>query len=43
METYILLESRDNENIVYPTSDIPTALGYNHLKCSFEKREKVQN
>lgn len=43
MEMQLLLESRDSENIIYPTSDILNALGYHCSKCSYKKREKVQN
>lgn len=43
MEMQLLLESRDSENIIYPTSEILNALGYHSCKCSYKKREKVQN
>lgn len=35
----LLLESRDSENIIYPTSDILNALGY-HCSNAHTRREK---
>lgn len=43
MEMQLLLESRDSESVIYPTSDILNALGYHCSKCPYKKREKVQN
>lgn len=35
----LLLESRDSESIIYPTSDILNALGYHCSKCPYKERK----